>query len=163
MSDRASNTQNSVTASRTLPSPLLHPAPGRAILRIVPRILEAETTEGKVIAALDGRYQNQPMVGSLVAIGDPTSERERVIADWAIKEYEAGNYFIFSQYGAGSPYWDDDMRKMEPLGYDFGWLKGYRLFDIGQLAATVSGTGAYGQRLKEESKIDRVPLIEIVQ
>jgi len=161
MSDRASK---HVSADSILPiHPQLRPAPGRAILRIVPRILEAQTEEGGVIASLDGRYQNQPMVGTLVAIGDPTTEREKVIADWAIKEHEAGNYFVFSQYGAGSAYWDDDMKKMAPLGYDFSWLQGHRLFDIGQLSATVSGAGIYGQAVKPAKVIDRLSMIEVVQ
>lgn len=90
------------------------------------------------------------MLGELVEIGDPTSEREKVIADWAIKEHESGHLFVFSQYGSGSPYWDDEMRKMLPIGYDFRWLQGYRLFDIGQLATTVSGTGSYGEIVRDK-------------
>lgn len=124
--------------------PRLHPAPGRCIVRIVPRVLEA-VSDGGVVGSLDGRYQNQPMVGSLQAIGDATSERERVIAEWAEAQAEAGALFTFSMFGAGSPYWDDEMRKMIPLGFDFTWLQGLRLFDITQLSATMENTGAYGE------------------
>lgn len=100
------------------------------------------------------------MLGQLHSIGDPTSEREERIAAWAVKEAEEGNLFVFSQYGAGSPYWNDEMRKMLPAGYDFRWLQGFRLFDIGQLSATVSGTGAYGEIVRSNIF---VPKIELVQ
>lgn len=132
--------------------PFLNPAPGRCILRIVPRLIKAETADG-VALELDGRYEHQPMVGILLAVGDPRNESERVAADWAIKEQEAGNLFVFSQYGSGSPYWNDEMRKMTPAGYDFRWLQGLRLFDIGQLGATIQGAGAYGEMKAPESKL----------
>lgn len=132
--------------------PRLHPAPGRCIVRIVPRLLQSTTTTG-VIVELDGRYENQPMLGYLHECGDFTNDRERAIKGWAEEEARRGHLFVFSMYGAGSPYWNDEMRKMLHAGYDFRWLQGFRLFDIGQLSATVSGTGMYGEKVKEEKRI----------
>lgn len=144
------STSATIAAPETDAAPRLYPAPGRCIVRIIPRLIEVEAESG-IHAALDGRYQNQPMIGSLYAIGDPRNDDEKVIADWAIEERDAGHYFVFSNYGGGTPYWDDEMRKMLPLGYDFSWLAGYRLFDIGQLSATVSGTDQYGAAINSSS------------
>ena len=85
------------------------------------------------------------MVGVLLVVGNPRNEAEKSIADWAIAEQEAGNLFVFSQYGSGSPYWNDSMKTLLSAGYDFRWLQGLRLFDIGQLGATISGAGQYGE------------------
>lgn len=149
MNDAAPNHTDSAgaTDSATSLTPLLHPAPGRCIVRIVPRLLQARTEAG-IEVEFDGRYEHQPMLGALQEIGDPTTERERVIAEWAKNEASVGHYFVFSMYGAGSPYWNDEMRKMLPVGYDFRWLQGLRLFDIGQLSATVDGTGPFGEQVK---------------
>lgn len=126
------------------PAPFLNPAPGRCVVRIVPRLLQAETAEG-IAVELDGRYENQPMVGVLLVVGDPRNPSEEIIAKWAEDRARAGDLFVFSQYGTGSPYWSDEMRKMIGAGYDFRWLQGLRLFDIGQLGATISGAGQYGE------------------
>jgi hypothetical protein len=128
-----------------VPQPRLHPAPGRCIIRVVPRLLSVGIGETGVTAELDGRYENQPMVGTLEEIGDLRNDADKAIADWAIDEKEQGHYFLFSSYGSGSPYWNDEMKKMLPLGYDFTWLQGFRLFDIAQLACTVEGAGVYGE------------------
>lgn len=85
------------------------------------------------------------MLGKLLVVGDPTNEREKAIADWAIKRMEAGDVFVFSSYGAGSPYWNDEMRKMVTSGYDFRWLQGLRLYDLSQLGATIEGCGEFGE------------------
>jgi hypothetical protein len=145
MSDAAPTVMIEKVKDDDLQLPRLHPAPGRCIVRIVPRLLQTQTSAG-VMVDLDGRYENQPMLGQLVEIGDPTNTRETTIANWAIDEHEKGNLFVFSMYGAGSPYWNDEMRKMLPSGFDFRWLQGLRLFDIGQLSATVSGSGMYGEK-----------------
>ena len=150
MSDAATIQPDSSSLSPALPSPRLHPAPGRCIVRIVPRILSPTLPGTEITAELDGRYENQPMVGILEDIGDPTSERESAIRDWAIREGKAGHLFVFSTYGSGSPYWDDHMRKMKPLGYDFTWLQGFRLFDIRNLNTTIEGAGMYGERKAAE-------------
>lgn len=154
---RMASQQNAENAAMYAALPRLHPAPGRCIIRIVPRLGLVDrqivdgpqdgelVSEGGIVAALDGRFANQPMVGSLQAIGDPTSEKERVIAEWAMKQAEAGALFVFSVYGAGAEYWDKQMSKMLPLGFDFTWLQGLRLFDIAQLSAVVENTGAYGE------------------
>ena len=128
----------------TTPTPFLNPAPGRCVLRIVPRLLQTETADG-IVVELDGRYENQPMVGVLLVVGDPCNAAEEIKAKWAVERAKLGELFVFSQYGSGSPYWNDEMRKMLPLGYDFRWLQGLRLFDIGQLGATISGAGQYGE------------------
>lgn len=128
----------------TPPTPFLHAAPGRCIVRIVPRLLQAETADGFTLE-LDGRYENQPMVGVLIELGDPTNDRELAICRWAETRAKAGDLFVFSQYGTGSPYWNDEMRKMLAAGYDFRWLQGLRLYDLGQLGATIAGAGQYGE------------------
>lgn len=94
---------------------------------------------------MDGRYENQPMVGVLLELGDPRNDGEKVICEWATKRAKAGDLFVFSQFGTGSPYWNDEMRKMITAGYDFRWLRGLRLYDIGQLGATIEGAGQYGE------------------
>lgn len=140
--------------------PQLHPAPGRCIIRIVPRIgLDGslKTQEGLALA-LDGKYETQPMLGVMVSIGDPTNDREREIAKWAKERAEAGDVFVFSQYGTGSPYWNDEMRKMLTAGYDFRWLQGLRLYDLNQLGATIQGCGEFG-----EVNEPKPSLIEVVQ
>jgi hypothetical protein len=124
--------------------PLLHPAPGRCIVRIIPRLLHGRTATG-LYAEMDGRYENQPMIGVLLELGDPTNSHEEKVCAWAKTRSEAGDLFIFSQYGSGSPYWNESMGKMIALGYDFRWLRGLRLFDIGNLGATVQNAGAFGQ------------------
>lgn len=167
VSDRVPLDTTSFGSSQTS-GPLLRPAPGRSILRIVPRLglkgsIDTKSdlvTPGGLELALDGRYPNQPMLGQLHAIGDPTSEREAAIAAWARDEAELGHLFVFSQYGAGTPYWEDAMRSMLPAGYDFRWLQGFRLFDIGQLSATVSGTGAYGEIVRN---IIVPPSLQLIQ
>src|SRR6185436_11325773 len=123
--------------------PLLHPAPGRCIVRIIPRLLHGKTATG-LYAEMDGRYENQPMIGILLELGDPTNSHEEKVCAWAKTRSEAGDLFIFSQYGSGSPYWNESMSKMIALGYDFRWLRGLRLFDIGNLGATVQNAGAFG-------------------
>lgn len=85
------------------------------------------------------------MVGVLLVVGDPRNPSEEIIARWATDRAKAGDLFVFSQYGTGSPYWNDEMRKMLSAGFDFRWLQGLRLFDIGQLGATISGAGQYGE------------------
>lgn len=128
--------------------PRLHPAPGRAIVRIVPRLGVGDSalqTASGVSVSLSGHYENQPMVGRLEEVGDPTCEREKVIADWAVKQASEGRLFVFSTFGAGSPYWDEHMLALLAAGYDFRWLQGMRLFDISQLAATIEGSGTYGE------------------
>lgn len=146
-----------MTEART---PELHPAPGRAVVRIVPRLgLDGNTTTAAGLTlALDGKYENQPMLGVLMAIGDPTNERETKIAEWAKERAEAGDVFVFSQYGTGSPYWNDDMRKMLVAGYDFTWLQGLRLYDLNQLGATIAGAGKYGEVIRAAPS-----LIQVVQ
>lgn len=160
-----------MTEART---PELHPAPGRAIVRIVPRLglvnegfekwaanpneNELRSKDTAIVLAVDGRGETQPMLGVLMAIGDPTNEREEKIAKWAKERAEAGDVFVFSSYGTGSPYWNDDMRKMMTAGYDFRWLQGLRLYDLNQLGATISGCGQYG-----ELAIPPPSLIQVVQ
>lgn len=85
------------------------------------------------------------MVGVMLVIGDPRNESEEVICKWAMERAKAGDLFIFSQYGMGSPYWNEEMKKMISAGYDFRWLQGLRLYDIGQLGATIQGAGQYGE------------------
>lgn len=114
--------------------------------------MKAETNEG-IALDLDGRYENQPMVGTLLVLGDPRNESEEIICKWAAERADAGDLFIFSQYGAGSPYWNDEMRKMVTSGYDFRWLRGLRLFDIGQLGATIEGAGKFGEIVAARSLI----------
>jgi hypothetical protein len=133
-----------MATEQTATTPFLNPAPGRCVVRIVPRLLQTETADG-IVVELDGRYENQPMVGVLLVVGDPCNSVEEVKAKWAVERAKLGELFVFSQYGSGSPYWNDEMRKMLPLGYDFRWLQGLRLFDIGQLGATISGAGQYGE------------------
>lgn len=123
--------------------PMLNPAPGRCIVRMVPRFTHFPGPGG---LELDSRYQYQPMVGSLAAIGVPRNEAEAQQAKWAKIEAEAGRLFIFSAWGSGSEMYTNEMAGMERYGYDFAWLRGYRLFDIGQLGMTVSGSGAYGEK-----------------
>lgn len=134
--------------SAIIPSdvPFINPAPGRCIVRIVPQLLETKTESG-IDLQIDLRRKNQPQIGVLLAMGDPRNAGEKVIADWAIAEQEAGHLFVFSEFGMGSPYWNEEMEKMVTSGYDFRWLQGLRLFDIGQLGATIQGCGAYGEML----------------
>lgn len=123
--------------------PTLNPAPGRCIVRMVPRFTHfpGGTLE------LDSRYQYQPMVGALIAVGMPRNEGEEQNAKWAKAEAKAGHLFIFSAWGSGSEIYTNEMGSMERYGYDFAWLRGYRLFDIGQLGMTVEGSGAYGEKM----------------
>jgi hypothetical protein len=123
--------------------PILHPAPGRCIIRLVPRFIKFPGTN----IDLDGAYQYQPMVGQLVAVGDPRTDDEKCLADWATGEAEANRLFIFSAWGSGVDMYTNEMAAMKQYGYDFEWLKGYRNFDIGQLGMTVSNSGTYGERL----------------
>lgn len=157
--NEAAPAKSDVKREASSKTPRLHPAPGRCIVRIVKRLglvgrldgseqSDAQTDAG-IALALDGRYENQPMVGELKEIGDPTNEREREIAKWATEQAGSGYLFIFG-YGAGTPYWNPHMEVLRSAGYDFTWLQGYRLLDIGQLACVVSGSGMYG-----EAPIDR--------
>lgn len=128
--------------------PQLHPAPGRVIIRMVPRFTKAGQID------LTDKYQHQPMVGELVALGDPRNENEAALCAWAKTEAEAGHSFIFSAWGAGSDIWTPEMETMKSIGYDFRWLQGYRLFDIGQLGMTVSNCGVYGELLVEKTDVN---------
>lgn len=126
--------------------PFINPAPGRCVVRIVPQLLETKTDSG-IDLQIDLRRKNQPQVGFLLALGDPRNESEKIICDWAIEETRLEHLFVFSEYGMGSPYWNEEMEKMVTSGYDFRWLQGLRLFDIGQLGATIQNCGSYGELL----------------
>lgn len=121
------------------------------MLRIVPQLLETKTDTGLDLQ-IDLRRKNQPMVGILLAVGDPRNASEKVVADWAIAEQEAGHLFVFTQYMDQS-FWNDEMRKLVSSGYDFRWLQGIQLFDIGQLSATIQNCGAYGELRAPETPL----------
>jgi hypothetical protein len=77
--------------------------------------------------------QRRPEFGEIFDIGTPLDEEQRIIAT-ELHELKKQGIKIPISYGSGVGYWTDNDRQAGLDEKEWGWLKEYRVYRIGELA-----------------------------
>jgi len=127
-------------------APRLNPMPGRVIVKMVERL---DKFPGSRIA-LESRYIYQPYIGTILDVGEATTEREEKLRAILLARRESGERCIFSPAN-GMEFGTKEMCELtlydeaRPEGFKpFAWLTDIRLFRIDDFAATLVGGNELG-------------------